>query len=398
MNILKKTLSILSTFPPVFKVLIFATFLNQLGNMVQVFLVLYLIKHLHFTLPQASFSFAVFAFSVLGTNLLGGNILDRFGPVRLLMLILLGNGLVLLSFTLFHSYQGILGMCMLWGITFGLYRPCVQTFTAMLVPEGQLKVGFSVYRLAVNLGMSIGPAVGGYLATHSFIAIFIVNGMTNLLAAVVLFFGFYKTEWFHYRSPKKADSKFSLSFLKTDKTFLILLLGLVPVSMVFFQHDSTMAIFLNDKLNLSLQFYGLLFTINTLIIVFCEIPLNVATLSWSPRFSLSLGSFLITLAFFLLLFVHTVFGIILLTILWTVGEMIFYPTCSSYAAELAPNEERGSYMSIFSLAGNLGNFLGPWSGLLILHHFGFSTLWLACGIFGMISVVLYSSILKNASK
>lgn len=395
MNLFKKTYSIVTTFPPEFGFLVGATFLNQLGNMVQVFLVLYLTVHLGFTLPEASFVFGTFAVSVLMTNMLCGSIVDRVGPVRLQIAILFCNALVLMSFTLLHTFHHIVWMCVVWGVVFGLYRPCSQTFVTLLTPEGHHKVGFSFYRLAINLGLSVGPAVGGYLATHSFYAIFFVNGFANLAACAVIYFGFRNTAWFNHKSNNKKSNNekrppLDLQLLKQDKNFFIFLLALLPITMVFFQYSSPMSVFTTQYLHLSLQFYGFLFTVNTMLIIFFEVPLNVATVKWSSRFSLALGSFLIGLGFFGFLFAQRPWEIIFLTMIWSFGEMILYPSSSSYVAEIAPADRRGSYMSFYSLFLNLGIFLGPWSGLLLLHQWGASSLWVACGLCGMTSVIIFS--------
>jgi MFS family permease len=52
-------------------------------------------------------------------------------------------------------------------------------------PE-QRKMAFALSRLAVNLGMSIGPVMGGFLAMRSFRSLFYVDGTTTILAGVLI--------------------------------------------------------------------------------------------------------------------------------------------------------------------------------------------------------------------
>ncbi len=388
MNIYREISTHIRSFPTTFWVVIAATLMNQAGNMALVFLIVYLHEALKFSLGYASFGFATFSSCMLISGIVGGGIIDRFGPARVIVCSLFANGLVLMTFPFLHQYIIVLIACMCWGFCFGLYRPASQTLVSHLSLPGLHKITFSVYRLAINLGMSIGPAVGGYLAYHSFSAIFFANGIANILAVTIFFFGLFKTPWF-YSTVESTKKGLSLKWLKYDMALRVFVLGMVPVSIVFFQHESTLAVFLSQNLGFSLGFYGILFTINTLLIVFCELPLNVATINWTYRTNFVLGSFFITMGFAGLLFATKEWHVILLTISWTIGEMILYPAASSYITEIAPENVRGTYMSLFATASNTGMLIGPFGGALIMERFGAHGLWFACGVMGVISMSIY---------
>ena len=206
---------------------------------------------------------------------------------------LIVNSLILFLFPLVHSYVPMLVMCLLWGFSYSLYRPASQTLVTELSTPGMHKITFSVFRLAVNLGLSIGPAIGGYLAEHSFVVIFMVNGLANLLAACILIIGLVYT--IRFRSKKTPERKLGLNlhWLKKDAVLRLFILAMIPLSMVFFQHESTLAVFMSRDLQFPLRFYGWLFTLNTLLIVFFELPLNVLSLHWTYRTSFMLGLYLL---------------------------------------------------------------------------------------------------------
>lgn len=376
--------------PSAFWIVIGATLMNQIGNMAFVFLVLYLNQHLKFSLTQASLAFAAFSASTVMTGFAGGGLVDKIGAARLMTISLIANGLILLIFPFIHEYTTIIVMCLAWGFVFGIYRPASQTVVSHLSTQGMHKVTFSLYRLVINLGMSIGPAVGGYLASYSFSSIFWANSATNFLAGIILLIGLSRTTWFSYRPLHEHKFELSIKWIKHDAILRFFLIGMIPVSMVFFQHESTLAVFLSRDLHFPLSFYGWLFTINTLIIVVFELPLNVATINWPYRVNFMLGSILMTAGFAGLYFATSPWHIILLTILWTIGEMILYPSASSYIAEIAPENRRGSYMSLFNASSNLGLLLGPWGGAIIMENVGAHGLWLACGLWGMISVIIFN--------
>lgn len=386
------TIKHIRSLPAAFWVVIGATLLNQIGNMVIVFIILYLNQSLGFSLTQATLAFGTFSATMCIAGMLGGNFIDKIGAPRMMVTTLTANGCALLAFPLLHTLPMILCLCVVWGITFGLYRPASQTFVSQLSSSGMHKVTFSLYRLVLNLGMSIGPAVGGYLATFSYSYIFIANGIANIIAASVLMIGLYKAGWLFYKAPQNRKLEFNLKWLKHDKGLRLFVLGLIPVSMIFFQHEATLPVYMNENLHLQVGLYGLLFTINTLIIVFFELALNIATINWPYRLNFMLGSVLITAGFAGLYFATSYYNIIFLTVLWTFGEMILFPSASSYIADIAPEAHRGSYMSLYSTCSNLGMLFGPWCGALVMEHFGGNILWLACGLWGILSLLAFQQL------
>lgn len=378
-------------FPTPFWIIIISSIINQVGNMAFVFLMLYLNIYLKFSLMEASIGLAVNSLGIILGGLLGGPLADRFKASRVMIFALLANSLMLFIFFFLQNYSAILIVCVLWGFVFGLYKPATQTLVSFIIPVSLHKIGFSILRLAINLGMSVGPAMGGYLAMHSFSSIFIINAVMNVAAAVILILGFkhitYSSELIQ---GTKRHIDIGFRWLKKDVVLRLFVFGFIPVSMVFFQHESTLSLFLKNQLHFSLGFYGLLFTINTLIIVFFELPLNIATLHWSARRSLMIGSFFITAGFAGLYFASTQAHVIMLTILWTIGEMVLFPAATAYAAEIAPIENRGSYISLYNTSFNMGIFLGPLLGGLVMSYTSADVLWVVCGIWGLISVVTFS--------
>jgi MFS family permease len=160
------------------------------------------------------------------------------------------------------------------------------------------------------------------------------------------------------------------------------------VSAVFFQHEGALPLFLVQDLNLSTAFYGMLFTINTLMIVFLEVPLNAATAHWPHRWALAAGSLLFATGSGLFGFASgpgmIVFGIVV----WTFGEMMLFPQASAYVADIAPPHRRGSYMGAYAFAFSIAFAIGPWAGTTIFAHFGATTLWTSVFLVGLVATVI----------
>src|SRR3982074_461414 len=263
--------------------LLFATnLINRAGMMVLPFLVLYLTRELGFSLARAGSMLAVYGASAIMFGPIGGRLSDRIGAPPVMRVSLIASGLVLLLFPLAKSLAGVTAMTVLGAGCAEMFRPAsLAAITHVVAPE-QRRQAFALNRLAINLGMSIGPALGGFLATVSFHAMFAVDAVTTLLAGAVLAL----TPWRAFSGVNSEARNGSGESAGTgpitpDSAFLIFLGGVFLVGIVFFQHESALPLYLVQYLHLSPAFYGMLFTINTLLIVALEVPLNTATLHWS---------------------------------------------------------------------------------------------------------------------
>jgi MFS family permease len=170
---------------------------------------------------------------------------------------------------------------------------------------------------------------------------------------------------------------------------------MIPVQLVFFQFTSTLPLFLVRYLHFPESVYGTIFTVNTLLIVALEVPLNMAMEHWTHRHTLMLGAFLYAAGFgsYALVGIAPIgktAGVFAAVVIWTFGEMILMPGSSAYAAELAPPERRGEYMGLYTMSFNVAFAVGPWLGASILGKWGATTVWGAAFVSGCISTLMMS--------
>jgi len=153
-----------------------------------------------------------------------------------------------------------------------------------------------------------------------------------------------------------------------------------------------MPLFLVQDLHLTPAHYGLMFTINTLLIVFLEVPLNLSTIHWTHRRNLMVGSTLFAIGFGALAFSIGFWSVTVSVVIWTFGEMILFPSSSAYVSQLAPPERQGEYMGFYSMSFAFAFMFAPWLGTQILQHEGGVVLWAVMFALGMISTLLMSRI------
>ena len=367
-----------------------ATFVNRAGTMVLPFLLLYLTRDLGLSPSTAGALVALYGATALVTAPFAGRLCDRVGTLRMMTASLLLSGLVLLAFPVARTPFAVAIATVLWAVVSELFRPASLAAIASAVGPEQRKTAFAVNRLAINLGMSLGPALGGFLATWSYGALFVVDGLTSLAAAAIL------AKAGRPERPHATESheerKADVPPAHRDRHLLVLLLGVLPVAVVFFQHIAAMALFLVRDLGWTEASYGLLATLNTLLVVAFEVPLNSAMARWPARKALPLGAVLTGAGFGLLAFAHAPGMVIASVVVWTFGEIVLFPGLNAAVADLAPEARRGEYMGLYMMAFNLAFAIGPWAGTLILEKRGGPTLWTGAFLAGLLSAILLSRI------
>ena len=367
--------------------LLFATNLvNRAGMMVLPFLIVYLTRELHFSAAQAGLAFALYGAAAIGAGPLSGWLSDRVGALPVMRASLIMSGIIVLLYPLARTVGAVYFATFVWAACSELFRPASLAAITHVVTAEQRKPAYALNRLAINLGMSIGPALGGFLATVSFRSMFVVDGGTTILAALVLML----TRWSlptggHHPVHQRRGGAITIL---SDRKLMVFLLAEFFVAVVFYQHESTLSLFMVEYLRFSPAFYGLLFTINTLLIVALEVPLNQATAHWPAAWSLLAGCVLFALGFGGLAIVSSAGGILATVLLWTFGEMMLFPAMAAYLGDIAPPARRGAYMGAYSMSLSLALSFGPWWGTQLLSSFGPTALWLIMFGFGVLAAGL----------
>ncbi len=368
---------------------------NRAGMMALPFLVLYLTRYLHISASVAGLAISAYGVGGLITAPLAGRLSDRFGAYTVIRASLGLSGVLLLVFPLAHSVPLLFLLTFLWAVVADAARPAMMSaLTSSTRPE-QRKAAIALNRLAINLGMSVGPAVGGFLAQASFPLLFVVDGITSLVSAAVLS----GLLWARHRSRPEAGHhaatgegghpRFATtSIVWRDQAALALFATSLMMNVVFSQHQGAMPLYLVRDLHYRESFYGGLFVLNTLIIVLTEVPLNVAMAHWPARPALVLATVLVAVGFGALGLAHAPLPIAFTVVLWTIGEMIFFPTSTAYVAQLAPPGRTGEYMGAFASTFSLALIVGPWLGTTLLDRVGPPATWAVMLVVGLFAAAL----------
>ena len=207
---------------------------------------------------------------------LAGWLSDRVTPLRVIQVSLLGSGALMVALPSAHNYIVILIVSFFWALIGEAYRPASSALVSDLVMPYQRRAAFAIYRLAANIGMSIGPVLGGLLVTYNapYAALFWIDGITAILAGMV---------WFIAAGSLRPNAKAATvegapsvrpsTFAESsravirDRAMVYFMFAYLPVAIVFFQFEGALPLYMVHDLHLSEFSYGSMFLINTLLII-----------------------------------------------------------------------------------------------------------------------------------
>lgn len=369
-------------------------FINRSGTMVFFFMTLYLTRKLGFSTPQAGWVMSVYGLGALVGAYLGGKLTDRVGAYTVQKASLMLSGATLIAVGQVKSFGLIIGLMFALAVFSETLHPANATAMSQVCPPEVRTRGFALNRLAINLGVTIGPVVGGFLALIDYVYLFWVDGLTYLIAGV-LFWILFKTS----RPPLKESAAAAGSSSPRSPwrdVYFLKIIGLVfLMGLVFVQIFTTFPLYFKKFYGFPENRIGLLLAVNTIMIVLFEMILLNA-LRRRPSIQLvAVGSLLLGGGLALMPLGRGFLFAAFTVMVWTTGEMLFMPAVTTVIANHSDDAGRGNYMGVFSLAFALSLTLGPSIGAFIYDRLGADILWLVCGLTGGMIWLGFSSLRQH---
>jgi len=301
---------------------------------------------------------------------LGGVLSDRFGRRPILFIA------TLVSVFSFSGLAVLIGISApVWAIAFVYIasrsiltttRPVLSAMVADFTSKERLTEAYGILRIGANMGWAAGPAIGGYLATFlSYGWLFGIAPLTCGIVSLIIFFFIRESS---HGTSKGAGFR-SMLTIANDRPFLAFAVISILLFIVMGQMISTLSIFAVDMVGFSKAQFGLLLTLNGLIVIFFQYPMTLALKRIAKFRALILGSLLYAFGYLSLGWI-TQFGWALVAMaVITGGEIIHAPVSLSVIGELSPEDQRGRYMGLFGLSQTIGMAVGPLLGGILLDAF-----------------------------
>ncbi|WP_052184126.1 MFS transporter [Psychroserpens sp. Hel_I_66] len=350
------------------------TLINRAGTMVIPFLSLYLKEDLNFSISDVGWIMTAFGLGSVAGSWLGGKLTDKIGYYKVMVRSLLSTGFLFILLQFLNTFASICIGIFLVMLVADTFRPAMfVALNAYSKPENKIR-SLTLIRLAINLGFSAGPAIGGLIITGlSYSGLFWVDGITCIIATLVMIkvLNPKKAKIMDVIENKNPDSAYN------DKAFLVFLVAMTLFGIVFLQYFSTVTIYYKNIHYLTEFEIGLLLGGNGLLIFIFEMPL-IKWLERSRYSKLSLiffGTVLTGLSILILNLTGWTGILIIGMLLMTLGEMIAFPFSNSFAVDRAKKGNQGEYMALYSISFSIGHIFGHNAGLQMSATIGYDNTW-----------------------
>ncbi|MBQ4820386.1 MFS transporter [Aquimarina sp. MMG016] len=374
------------------------TLINRAGAMVIPFLSLYLTDDLCFSLQQVGWIMTSFGLGSFCGAWLGGKLSDQIGYYKVIMGSLFLTGVSFMIIQYFSSFWSIcIGFFVLIAIADAARPAFFVALSAYSKPENKTR-SLTFIRLAINLGFSAGPALGGLIiATIGYSGLFWVDGITCVIAGIVMI------QTLHPKKAKILDKEVPVENpvpAHRDGLYILFLIALVLFGFIFVQYFSTVPLYYKEIHSISEENIGLILALNGALIFFFEMPL----IAYLEKTNLSaignvINGFIFTAISFVLLLLTPWSGILVIgMIIATFGEMVAFPFGNAFALERAKRGRQGAYMGLYSMSFSVAHIFGHNSGMQLIANFGYDNSWIFMTLIAGLGTLLLFIVKRRLTK
>jgi predicted MFS family arabinose efflux permease len=368
-------------------------------SMVWPYLTLFASERLDLPLTNVTLLISIHSAVGLVATFIGGAIADRFGRKWVMAFSMLVCAVAWFFFQLAGAYPLLALLMAVMGATTPLYRLAADAMIADLIPAEDRIDAYSVIRLGNNLGVAVGPAIGGFLAAVSYNISFSVVGIG--LFATGLIVAIFSIETMPKQSTQLVERERTIQSYAPafkDHAFIRML-----ISFTFNRIGSSilwilLAVYAKQNFGLSEKLYGFIPVTNAVMVILFQIAVTRWTKKRAPAMSMAVGAMFYSVAVFLVAFGHGFWMFWVCMVIATIGEMVLLPTSTTFVSRQAPEDMRARYMSLYTLTWGVGTLVGPLIGGMLADLVSPAATWIGGGIISSIGALMFLWNHKNDRK
>lgn len=400
-------------YPAQFWLMFFGMFVSTIGSsMIWPFLMTYVTELLDVPLTTAASLMTINSIVALASAFLAGPVIDRLGRKWMMVVSLLGIGVVYLFYTRANSYAFVAALMALTGLFNPLYRVAGDAMMADLIPSEHRPDGYALLRMANNLGIAIGPTIGGFLAVSSYDFAFL--GAAAGMSAYALLIAVFARETLKKKDHPSVSAGSAPAareplggYLKVlaDKPFMSFIIAFTLTQCCAALIWVLLNVHAKTNFGVLENRYGTIPMTNALMVVLLQALVTRQTRKHAPLPVLALGSLFYAAAVFSIAIVPAganptaaYWSFWASMVIMTTGELALMPTSTTYTAALAPADMRGRYMSIYSLTWGIAQGIAPLAGGYLSDTISPSAPWFAGSLVGLLAVGVFVLLAMRAKR
>jgi MFS transporter, DHA1 family, multidrug resistance protein B len=393
-------------FHPNIKIRIIESLISgSIGGMIYPFMAIYLADRVGETMTGILLIVNIFVGFIVGFY--GGYYADLMGRKKIMayaetirfagiFVMALANSPLVSSETL-AAYITI-AMMMVNSICWGLAGPAAS---AMLIdvstPENR-KFMYGITYWTNNLSIAIGGMLGGLLFKNYLFELLMGLTLTSLISAVLVIF-FIKETYIPVKKEAKIKTGMMTEMFRNykqvfkDSIFIKFIVGYLLILSLEFHLTNYISVKLSKDMPEQglfqfkidgVEMLGILRTENTLLVVLLAVAVSKLIGRFKDKNVLYAGLVIYSFGYIVISYSNTVWVLLLVMVIATIGELMYVPVKQAYMAEIPPDDSRSAYMAvsgmiyrgamtIAALSITLGSYIPP---------IGMTFLFALCGLVG----------------
>ncbi|ARF81995.1 MDR family MFS transporter [Kitasatospora aureofaciens] len=352
------------------------TLVTSAGGFVVPFMTIYLTTVRGYSVFFTGLTLTTFGVGSGIASLFGGILADRVGRRTVLLASEVLTVAGMLGLGLAHGRVPVLLFTLTVGVGLNATRPARAAAVADLVALEDLPRAYSLIYWATNLGFSVAAVTAGLAASHGFLLLFLVNAVANLLAGVMVYLRVPET-----RPPPESagvtDAAGAQRPPHRAPGFPVLLGSVLMLGLLFQQPLVALPLTMTGD-GLSAADYGAAMMMNGLVIAVLQLPLTRLAGRLRPEHALAVATLVTGLGMGLTAAVHGTVGYGATVVLWSLGEIVVWPTCMALVAALSPPDRQGGYQGWFLSVWSVSVALAPVLSARVIEASGTTAVWGAC--------------------
>jgi len=385
-------------YPRQFWLLFWGVLVNSSGSsMVWPFLTIYLRQRLDVPLTTIALLLTLNSLAGLVSTSVAGPAVDRFGR-KGAMVISLGAGCVfMLALARVDSLTSAAALMLFKGATDPLYRVGSDAMVADLIPPARRAGSYALLRMIANLGVAIGPTIGGFITSVSYSLAFSIAAGTTLVYALLV--GVFMRETIpQWPAEERARQARGYGPVLRDRPFLGFCVAYSFAGMAYSLMMVLLPVYVKENFGVAESSYGFILATNAAMVVLFQYGVTRLTQRHYHLPVLAVGSMFYALGVGSVAWGTGFTGFLLSMVILTVGEMIMVPTSTALTANLAPPDMRGRYMGVYGLTWGVAMGIGPVLGGTLNDQVAPVAIWyagLALGAVAMVGFVVLGRLLPR---
>jgi MFS family permease len=360
-------------------------------TMVWPFLTIFASERLSLPMTAVTSLMSINSLSGLTASILAGSLVDRFGRKSVMTVGLFGTAVAYLGYIYAGSYWHFAVLMLTSGLFNPLYRLGSDAILADMLSPADRVQGYSIFRMARNIGVALGPILGGIVLSSNY------NIGFMGAAAALTFYGLITL--FFLRETLVRDPNAKHESLReqihvyrqalTNKPFAHMVGAFTLMEICAALMWVLLAVYVKQNFGVAEATYSWLPTTNALMVVFLQVFITRIIKRYRDTQVMPIGALFYAVAMMIVGLSSQFWGFWLAMVVMTIGELITAPTATTFVANLAPQDQRGRYLGVFGLTWQVAMAIGPFAAGILSDTLGLRSPWFFSALVGLLSVYAF---------